>query len=228
LKFISDDTKKYIKTHPRSVKYFCNWFLSLYDKEKFSPVNTEIPWITYPAIDYLNSIIRPNFTIFEYGSGGSTIYFSKKTKEIISVEHEILWANKVRQKLISKNLTNCQQIIVKPELMKKNIPYSTTSYTSDTFEQYRGYSFEKYVRTIDKYQNNYFDIVFIDGRARASCIYHAIDHIKKGGYLILDNSERELYLESMCLVDKKFTRKDFFGFGPTITNVWNTTIWKSE
>ncbi len=55
-------------------------------------------------------------------------------------------------------------------------------------------SFEKYVRSIDRFIDKSLDLVIIDGRARLSCITHALKKIRPGGYLMLDDSERERYI----------------------------------
>jgi hypothetical protein len=44
----------------------------------------------------------------------------------------------------------------------------------------------------------------VDGRARKACIVHAIPKIKQGGYLIIDNSDRNYYFEqNEILFDKE-------------------------
>ena len=55
------------------------------------------------------------------------------------------------------------------------------------------FSFKKFVTTIDQYPDHYFDLVFVDGRARNSCIKHAIPKVKNGGYILLDDSDRKSY-----------------------------------
>ena len=50
-----------------------------------------------------------------------------------------------------------------------------------------------YPTYITKYPKKYFDLVIIDGLQREECIKHSIAHIKKGGFLLLDDSQRERY-----------------------------------
>jgi hypothetical protein len=58
---------------------------------------------------------------------------------------------------------------------------------------YENINFEDYVKVIDIFPDRLFDIILVDGRARAGCIKHAVTKLKKGGYLIVDNSERKEY-----------------------------------
>jgi len=45
-----------------------------------------LPWITYPAIDYLRQLDLTDKIVFEYGCGGSTIFWSGVAKSVYSVE----------------------------------------------------------------------------------------------------------------------------------------------
>lgn len=46
-----------------------------------------VPWITYPAIEFLKQLDLSSKTVFEYGCGGSTVFWSRVAKEVDSVEH---------------------------------------------------------------------------------------------------------------------------------------------
>ena len=85
---------------PRLYIEFPQWFLSL--SRNNDPLANEIPWITYSAINYLENFLNKKTIVFEYGSGGSTLYVSKRVKEGISVEHDEIWVEKVKQKLPGK------------------------------------------------------------------------------------------------------------------------------
>jgi hypothetical protein len=43
--------------------------------ERSSPLEIELPWISYAAIDFLDGYLKPDMTVYEYGSGGSTLFF---------------------------------------------------------------------------------------------------------------------------------------------------------
>lgn len=50
-----------------------------------------LPWLTYPAIRYLEDRIQPGWKIFEYGGGMSSIYFRKITEHVYTVESDKAW-----------------------------------------------------------------------------------------------------------------------------------------
>ncbi len=52
---------------------------------------TPIPWMTYPAVSYLNQLDVSQKQVFEYGCGNSTRYWSQRCRKIVSVEHDADW-----------------------------------------------------------------------------------------------------------------------------------------
>lgn len=55
-----------------------------------------LPWYTYPAIEFINSLDISSCTVFEYGSGVGTRYWSKRVKKIVSVENNKEWYQKTK------------------------------------------------------------------------------------------------------------------------------------
>ena len=50
-----------------------------------------VPWITHPAMRYLESLLTKETKILEFGSGFSTLYFSDNVARIVSFESSIDW-----------------------------------------------------------------------------------------------------------------------------------------
>lgn len=147
-------------------------------------IERQEPWLTEDANQILQKIVseRRDLRVFEFGSGASTIWFSKQknVKTLISVEHNIDWIKKVKAGI------NLGETLPKIELIFQYIPYNTA---------------------IDIY--GMFDIILVDGRNRVKCIESALPHLKDKGVLILDNSEREYYQKGIDLM-KNFDRLDTF------------------
>src|SRR5438874_8117571 len=55
-----------------------------------------VPWVTYPAYEMLYQLVKPSWKVFEYGCGNSSLWWSTHASEVVSVEHNINWANHVR------------------------------------------------------------------------------------------------------------------------------------
>lgn len=201
-------------------KWYFHWRFSLNDNS--SPLYDELPWITYGAIDWLSRHLTREMSIFEWGSGGSTIFWAKHVKQVVTVEHDPLWYKEVKRLTVEKGYNNVHLSLVEPVQSEGN----ENLYTS-TVAKYHNYSFWQYVKEIDNYPNEYFDIVFVDGRARIGCMKHAINKIKNNGYLILDNSERIEYQAGWNLVNNWKDIK-IYGPGPYNRYPWETRIWSKS
>ena len=125
----------------------------------------ELPWLTQKANEYLSKYLQKNHTGLEFGSGRSTIWFSKKVKFITSIEHNQEWYSKVKEKLIQKNVHNLNYI------------------QSD-------HSLESYTSIFENIPDNSLDFVLVDGIHRAECAIKSITKIKEKGILIIDNINR--------------------------------------
>lgn len=170
-----------------------------------------LPWLPYLAIDFLENWLHKSFEVFEWGSGLSTFYFSERVKSVISIEHN-------NDFILENKPENVKQIIVPPELIELgNDPSNPLHYRARPLANY---NFKKYAESIEYF--GLFDIIFIDGRARASCLYHSFKHLKEGGFIIIDNTERDYYLKNFDLNEWESIK--FFGYGPENSWPWETTF----
>jgi len=55
------------------------------------------PIISDAAMEFFGSLLRPDSTVFEWGSGGSTIWMAQVVKRIVTVEHNPDWLAEVRR-----------------------------------------------------------------------------------------------------------------------------------
>jgi hypothetical protein len=208
-----------------TIAYFPSWQKYLLkDTTSVQP----IPWLSFNAISHLKKLVRPDMVVFEFGSGGSTLFWSKHVTKVISIEHEPEWYHRMKDDFNNRNLRNVDYNLITPEpdghFYEKSASNPDHYISSDI--HFKGKNFESYVRHIDKYPDGFFDIVVVDGRARPSCIAHAVKKIKNGGLLILDNSERKHYAYSLQQFTKTWDRRDFLGPVPYSYNFSQTTIAK--
>src|SRR5262245_16177519 len=71
-----------------------------------TPLDLEVPWFSYSAIDFLEGFLKPNMAVFEYGSGGSTVFFARRVKSVLSVEDNSQWFEWVSRRLRADGLKN--------------------------------------------------------------------------------------------------------------------------
>ena len=208
-------------------KFFYNvllyrfYFRWIHFKNHYHSLNLKIPWITLPAIKYLKNYLRKDMRVFEYGSGGSTLFFAQIVKEVISVEHDSNWYKKVLDEVMLEKYKNVNLINICP-VLDSNSEWYYYSYNGN----YSNMSFKNYVQEILNYPDNYFDIVFIDGRARTGCFIESIKKLKKGGLIVWDNTERDRYRENFKISKHLLKKIEVPGPTPFSAFFTVTTIFK--
>lgn len=157
-----------------------------------------IPWYTYPAIEYLGHLDFSRLSVFEYGSGNSTLWWARRAKSVIAVENDATWHARIRDKLLLAGK------------LGSNIRY--------VFESESG----AYVASLDQQ----VDIVIIDGRFRQECVSHLLssEACAQAAMIIFDNSD--WYPEAMQMIREGlgWFEADFHGFGPINSYTWTTTV----
>lgn len=177
------------------------WFKS---NELHAPVSIEklpIPWISYPCLDFISERIVKDFIVFEYGSGGSSLWWSKRVTSIVSCEHDPIWY----EKLFSSGIPENMQLIYEP--LSENGPYA---------------------QKIKQIQLA-FDIIVIDGRDRVNCMKHSADCAKESAVIIVDNSDRQAYQEGFEYLNQKgYKRIDFWGMSALLTRKTCTSVFYKQ
>lgn len=193
-------------------------FIEIQDKQKYRG----LPEIAYEAVWLLDLFLAKNMKVFEWGSGGSTIFFCQRAGKVVSIEHERAWYELVHSSIAYHSIQNCQYLFIEPSNL------ILPGYESS---QYRDSSFRAYAAAIDAYPDGYFDVILVDGRARVACIQHAFPKLKGGGLLFLDNSNRVRYaLGVEQLNNQGWQRLDFVSrvpYKPMDTYV-QTSVWFKE
>ena len=164
----------------RPVHYLRSQF-AIYDFQDLA--NLDSPWWSYAAIDVVDAWLgnKPHARAFEWGSGASTLWLEKRAAEVISVEHDVAFAEDVRQ-IAAANTT-----LITVEAVKTPTPSIGSERAG-----HEGLDFSDYVHAIDTFDDD-FDLICIDGRARVACLDAALSHLKSDGIIVFDNSERPRY-----------------------------------
>jgi len=198
------------------------------DLEGQSPLQMELPWMTYKSIDFLRETVTADYKIFEFGSGGSTMFLSQRCRQLVSVEHDPEWAVSVKEAITKRGVANVDFKLIEPVrgAIGEGVDAADPTSFASGEPPYSSCSFEAYVSSIDGYPAESFDMVIVDGRARQTCLGHAHSKVKVGGWLILDDAERDRYQRAQSLLDNdQWRRVDFNGPAPckryfAVTRVW--------
>jgi len=137
------------------------------------------PEMEKEEIEFILSYIKPTpKSFFEWGSGGSTIFFEKFCSRYVSIEHFQDWANLI-QPLVGEK--------VEYYIIPNNKPRSD----NDTPKE----DFLDYVNAVDSFKGQIFDFVLVDGRARKFCAERALDIINDNSIVFIHDWSRPRYRE---------------------------------
>ena len=95
--------KNRVRSYLRQIKNF-NILANIYgqwatirERDCKDSAGDPIPWYTYPAIEYLMHLNLSGMSVFEYGSGNSTIWWARNALKVHSVEDDSTWLLKIQE-----------------------------------------------------------------------------------------------------------------------------------
>ena len=124
----------------------------------YDPTRTEPCWAP-GSWNYLASIMPDDAQCFEWGGGISTLWLAQRAARVVSVESDAVWCRRIGD-------------------MTLNIPNVTLVHLR---REWRGY-----VDEVDLFPDS--DVFLIDGYRRIECLDKALEVIRPGGILVLDDA----------------------------------------
>jgi len=118
-----------------------------------------VPWMTYPAIFYLDQLDLRQKIIFEWGAGNSSLFFAQRAKKVKSIEYKKEWYEYV----LSKKSDNIDLILADKENYASVIDADSQQYD---------------VIVIDGEIDRRFE-----------CAEYAVSHLHSTGMIVVDNSD---------------------------------------
>lgn len=177
------------------------------------------PWLCPDAISALNQLLTHCTNGLEYGSGRSTAFFAPYFENYVSIEHEPAWYAKVKEEIIRFPQVDYHLIEAEEDAPQQHLSSEQQIFLTEEEFPIPDEAFKTYSDFILQFADSSFDFVLIDGRARRTCALNAMNKLKSGGLLVLDNSERQRYTKvHQSLQD--WPKID------TTTGLTNTTIWR--
>lgn len=152
-------------------------------------VALELPWLTPESIIFLDNILKPHFKVLEFGSGGSTLFFSRRCQEVTSFETNPQWMDKMKDTIHEKSLNNIYYYPIE-----------------DYREICKGKDFDCIlIDTAD------------DAKVkRADLMHFSLGILKTGGLIIMDNYGSYTYNVPSEFSEKAFDNVHWWGKGTKI------------
>jgi hypothetical protein len=183
-----------------SYLYTSGWLQSLKHRRPMNQKGEPIPWMNYPIINFLEERLNSDMTLFEYGSGYSTLFYASRVKSVVSVEYDMDWFN-IMQSQLPSNV---------------NLLYQTKDIDGE------------YCRKIN-FDGDRYDVVIVDGRDRVNCVKQSIQALTERGVILIDDSQRERYTEAIVFATEHgFKALSMEGLKPTGSKIDRTTILYKE
>lgn len=167
---------------------------SIYRGESVRRDGRPLPWYTYPAIEYLDTLDVSNCDVFEFGAGNSSRYWAERAQTVTSVEDDPGWFERV-----SAQAAGNQRTLLRPE---------ARAYADAIGEGGTRYG----VIAIDGKHRVECTKASIGHLATGGMI--VLDNSDR-------QDERQC---SSILRDAKFIQIDFCGFGPLNGYCWSTSV----
>lgn len=178
-----------------------------------TPLERALPWVSWPCIDFLNGRDLESRRVFEYGGGGSTLYFLNRGCHVSTVENSSSWADRIIKKVAGFSSQLDLRVIEMPE------------HPGDAEAELA----KRYVETVA--EGAPWDLVLVDGvdgtpSVRMDCLAAAKRCISARGIVILDDSWRPEYSRAPEIM-AGFSHLIFQGLGPARLGVTRTDVFSA-
>lgn len=206
---------QWLERHRRSrTCLYLRSLFSIYDAEDL--LRLDLPWWSFRAIDFLEAVVEARghrMTVFEYGSGASTVWLARRCNAVYSVEHDPDWIDTARRLCSANANVDLSFVPATPVLADTRCRSERSGWTH--------LSFDRYVESIRAYPFD-FDLIVIDGRCRAECLPEAERKLKPGGLILFDDSNRPRYRRA--IEHSSLQKQVFSGLVPGLPFPGETTI----
>jgi len=184
----------------RGLLFQYGWLRSWWIGRPVDAMGAPLPWITYPAIDFISQFDFSDASVFEWGSGFSTLWWSRRCRQITTVESNLPWVPYIK------------------DLLPETVEIIVTPLDADAE-----------IDALLNHHSVQHDVFVIDnhGPFRWRCAEAAASKLARGGLIILDNSDQ---CPRACeiLRNRGLSQIDFTGFAPGNGYAQATSIFFKE
>lgn len=178
-----------------------------------TPIRLGLPWVSWPAIDHLAGVVLPGMRVFEWGGGGSTVFWLSKGCHVTTVESSLEWMTIIQAEIDRRGFAARFEIrLVEAGAMKPE-------------------RVQQYIREV--HRGTPWDIVLVDGvdeayLGRMDCLREVPlpGVVRPRGLLVLDDSWRDAHAVAPQIL-QGWQRTVFKGLGPCRPGVTQTDVYQS-
>lgn len=167
-------------------------------RDTHSTTEMELPWFSFSAIRYLERKLTGSEVVYEYGGGGSTLFFARRVRRVVTVENDQEWLDELDGRLAARGLKNVELI-----------------HASADFSDPASFAESDFALALP---SDPADVVLIDSYdvspphpLRPKLFPYAEERVKPGGMVVLDDSSRYRFLRHQSQAREVHTE---YGTGP--------------
>ena len=158
-----------------------------------------VPFLVLDAIKRLDGLVGPGAKVLEIGGGNSTLWFLSKGAQVTTFDHDAEWVKSIE--LAARG----------NERLRITVAIG-----------------QEAVRLIDALPDQTIDLALVDstGHIPATlCIPSVRRKLKRGGWLVLDNSDMPANWRGVEMMADK-DRERYVGYSPMAFKVGQTSFWR--
>jgi hypothetical protein len=137
---------------------------------------------------------------------------------VTTVEHDPEWAHLVSG-MLAGTRAKYELRAIPPQSASTPSAYRSKKYCDPSAD------FSEYVCSIKMFSDESFDVITVDGRCRVACVQAAVSKVRRGGLLILDNSDRREYRDVFKIL-RTWKCRRYLGLLQSSTDVSETAFFK--
>ncbi len=185
----------------------CGLYRSITQRNSVDRRGNPVPWLSMPAIHFLNSLNLRGARVFEFGSGNSTQYWAnREIKSYAAAEYNVMYG----WEMAAKNGFYRDNVHIQDD---KELYLKLPRQIADGF-------------TNDPAEFTPFDLFFVDGpiQWRKEELDQALNSTCSEGLIFVDDANwLPDYIQEICC-DRALCRIDFAGFSPGVSYTKVTSL----
>jgi len=155
------------------------------NQRRQDPVSQRLPWLNFALIAELDTwLARRPRRVFEWGAGGSTLYYAQRAVSVVTVEHDTEWAGRVAAEIGRLGLGNVDLRHVPEDEDVRDVPVPRPPQRAEKLRLYG-----TYVNQV-RQDGEEYDLIQVDGRARVECAAAAAECLAPGGIIVIDDVDK--------------------------------------
>ncbi len=164
---------------------------------RFFGVYAREPWWVWDAITYLEARLKRTDSVLEVGAGYSTLWLAKRCGNVLAIEEDDAWKERVKREAVRSNITNI------------------TLHSEDSLS-----AFHRFLPQLS------WDLIIIDGLQRFDIFQYMLGKGATPRLIIYDDTDKMENRDALKSYSPRYQMRVFRGFKPQTVHACETTVFE--